>query len=441
MIPLVIGAFVLLIQFSRRPDPSFHGRAASEWTRDLLSSDYQVRSDAQTALHSLGEAALPQLRVLLQQETPPWDPVLARISRVAPFVKYSPLDPVLCHQRGAEMAAILGEIATPAIPELISALGADQSAAEAARALGHIGEASIPALEHALHARSPDVRRRAADVLCQFIPLRRSSIQALAEAAGDAVPAVRRQAVLSLGRAKEREREAERAILAATTDPKPEVRAAAFTSLRSLACRSTAAISAARLALEDSAPPVRLESARALWEATGDNASVVPVLIALLQTTDGWQAAYALGNMGPAAADAVPSLITALRRERVPRPYRTPPSAASALGQIGKPSVAGLCSVLSDDNAQTRLGALVAFGFIGKNAREAVPRMLPLLKDPDTEVRHAAALTLAAIGAEPAQVEQGLSDCLNAEDIYMRSAAAQILREIAPDKQWVVYPE
>jgi HEAT repeat protein len=64
-----------------------------------------------------------------------------------------------------------------------------------------------------------------------------------------------------------------------------------------------------------------------------------------------------------------------------------------------------------------------------------------MLRDNSVEVRHTAALTLPAIGAKHEQVVAGLADCLRDEDIYIRSAAAAVLRQIAPEQDWVVQPE
>jgi HEAT repeat protein len=179
-----------------------------------------------------------------------------------------------------------------------------------------------------------------------------------------------------------------------------------------------------------------------LWCLRQDAELIVPVLAEILGRKERrWQAAYALGEIGPEAAAAVPALARALEDEHVPRPFRTPPSAAFALGKIGKAAIPELSALLSHPEARMRMGSLLAFGIMGTDGKDAVPALLKLLKDQDSEVRHTAALTLAAVGAAPEQIVGGLTDCLSAEDIYMRSAAAAALREIAPDGNWVVSPE
>jgi HEAT repeat protein len=223
-------------------------------------------------------------------------------------------------------------------------------------------------------------------------------------------------------------------------DKDGEVRAAAAEALGNRN-PSYEGIAAVRRGLADSAALVRLHSAKALWRLTAESEPVLPVLIAILPLPESWQAAYALADLGELAEPAVPSLTQALRRERVPRPFRTPPSCAFALGKIGPAAIPALQELLVAEEARVRLNAVLAIGFMAQRGRAAVPDLLPLLDDKDAEVRHATALTLAAIGADSNQVIAGLSACLSAEDIYMRSAAAHVLREIAPHQNWVVDPE
>ena len=434
--------------FSRAPDPVFSGRRASAWATDLLSADYSVRGEAETALKSLGERGVPQLCALLQRGDGPWEKARARLNGVWPFVGNCTIDPNSSRVRAAEMLGALGPNARAAVPVLVASLAHARTASESERALARIGSASVPALEAALESRKPAVRESAARLLREFDFRRVEMIRALVAARDDSAAAVRREAALSLGVALSNNEsskiEAERiisALLFLTQDRDSQVRAAAVKSCAQVAKPGENIVAALSGALTDSNTTVRLEAAKSLWALRKDQGEIVPVLTKILATTERWQAAYALGDMGEHAAPAIPALARLLSEERVPRPFRTPPSAAFALGKIGAAAVPAIVKLLRDPDARVRMNALMALGFMGKSGREAVPDLMKHLQDKDSEVRHTTALTLAAIGAEPESIIAGLSDCLAAEDIYMRSAAAAVLREIAPSENWVVKAE
>src|SRR5687767_2658730 len=162
----LVTLFVASAAFFRRaPDPVFEGRLTSEWTHDLLSSNYTIRNEAQTALRILGEPAVPQLRSLLRRRNGPWEKPLARIAPLLPFYEYRSIDANLARTRASEMLAMLGPKAKSAAPDLVMALAHDQSARESERALIHIGNSAVAHLERALASRHIAIRIRAARLL------------------------------------------------------------------------------------------------------------------------------------------------------------------------------------------------------------------------------------------------------------------------------------
>ena len=443
----LVTLFVASAAFFRRaPDPIFEGRLTSEWTHDLLSSDYVIRNEAQTTLRILGEPAVPQLCHLLRRRNGPWEKPLARIAPILPFYEYRPVDANLARTRSSEMLAMLGPSAKSAAPDLVAALAYEQSARESERALIHIGNSAVTHLERGLASRHVAVRIRAARLLREFSPSAESSIRALLEVTDDESPRVRAEAALSLGK------------IAATTPPPcihnptvsllklvrdkdPFVRAAACESLGHLGATTPEVLATLGEGLRDSDRSVVLHAAKSLWLLKRDATALVPVLTPLLDTPECWRAAYLLGEIGTHAAPAIPALARLLSEERVPRPFRTPPSSAFALGKIGTAALPELLVLLENSDVRIRMNALMALGFMGANGKEAIPQLLTHLHDLDSEVRHTTALTLASIGAEPDQIISPLSDCLRAEDIYMRSAAAAVLRKIAPEGEWYVAAE
>jgi HEAT repeat protein len=430
-----------ILYFRRPPDPVVSERPASAWTLDLLSSDYKVRGDAQTALLKLGEAGVPQIRTLLRKGGAPWEQYVNRFTSVFPSFRSDSLDPTLCRQRGAEMIALLGVSGRSAVPELIDSFRYSQAALESEHALLRVGEVSVEPLIRALRARQPEVRAHSAALLKEFLPRHKECVPALLVAVRDPHANVRREAALALGQSQSKTDEILSALVQSTRDDVAEVRAAACKSLGSLGCNSRAVLAAIQTGLADLIPIVRLEAAKAFWTLTHDRDTVIPVLSGVLPTQEGWQAAYILGSMGPAAAPAVPALVEVLKREKVSRAFRTPPSSSLALGQIQEPAIPALEKVLNDREPAVRLGAVLAFSFMGKHARSAIPELLRLLRDPEPEIRQVTAITLASAGADRELVLASLTECLRAEDIYMRSTAAALLREIAPEQDWALSPE
>ncbi len=109
-----------------------------------------------------------------------------------------------------------------------------------------------------------------------------------------------------------------------------------------------------------------------------------------------WQAVYALGQAGPAAADAVEPL-TAILANLAEHEY-VRGATAWALGRIGpraEPAVPVLIDTLGSAHISVRRNAPLALASIGSpEAVVAVPQLLKLFEDPDCEVRVNAAVAL-----------------------------------------------
>lgn len=414
--------------FRRVPDPLFNGKPASIWREELTSADHRVRREAQTALLGLGEAAVPQVRKLLRSRSPAWEPYALMLANRFPAFTYETRDHVNDRKRAAEMLGLLGPKASGASKELIDALVDDAVAPEAERALRKIGGAAVPELREALAGhRHAAARRRSARLLREAGPLSPETRAALIMAAGDGAWEVRREAVLGLGEGSEGDAAAREALLGRLKDDAWQVRAAAASALGERGEKSLKVMAALRELAGDRSAEARLESGKALWRLGAESEGVLAILIPILETEAAWGAAYALADMREAAVPAIPPLIDALRKERVPRPFRSPPSAAFALGRIGAPAAQPVAELLMHAQPQVRLGAVMALSAMGRAALPAIPALLPLLEDKENEVRYAAALTLGTLGEHSKNVVDGLTACLSAEDIYMQFAAADLL--------------
>jgi HEAT repeat protein len=109
-------------------------------------------------------------------------------------------------------------------------------------------------------------------------------------------------------------------------------------------------------------------------------------------------AAGRLGELGPAAKAAVPSLIQALEGSD-----RLHAAAIRALGNIhSAPEVVIplLIPYLTNDALDDK--AAIALGNYGSLAREAIPKIVPLLNDRDKDARYAARIALRQIDPEAA---------------------------------------
>lgn len=257
-----------------------------------------------------------------------------------------------------------------------------------------LGEKSVPALIEALKDNNHKVREIVISVLgtigkdSDAIKIIPALIQTLkSEDAYD-----RQNAACALGQIGPSARQAVPALIRSLKDTDNKVRISAFWALHYIE---------PAVASKEVVGP--------LIEAMGDNNESVQI-----------DAAKALGAIGPAAEEAVPSLIKTLKNKT--EGEASHPlfglslliEAARALGEIGpaaKESVPALIKLLEselgdEDNdawisaEDARCCAAEALGKIGPEAKEAVPALVEALKDEDEYVRKAAAEAMEKIEAK-----------------------------------------
>jgi HEAT repeat protein len=141
---------------------------------------------------------------------------------------------------------------------------------------------------------------------------------------------------------------------------------------------------------------------------SGDAKSVIEDLIMVARagplTRRGW-AAYALGEFGSAAENAIPVLIKVMSDATPDDELEHGASSAHALGAIapGTPSadqaIAALVRALSSSTWFCRVQAMNALRQFGRQAATAIPKIRALKDDRDAEVRDAAERALRAIEA------------------------------------------
>jgi lysophospholipase L1-like esterase len=217
----------------------------------------------------------------------------------------------------------------------------------------------------------------------------------------DADPSVRAAAVWVLGRSRrETPAEGDEVLLVrALDDPEEEVRHAAARALDGAPKLSPAGRERLFAVLRDASEPVRWAAARALF-TSGVSSADVTRLAALLESPDSYVrgfAAFALGELGPAAAPAVPALVAALSLED----GFDRGGSASALARIGPQAgaaVPALLEGLASPDGDRRWKSARILGRIGPPAVAAVPALVAALRDPNEYVRAHAARALGRIG-------------------------------------------
>lgn len=170
-------------------------------------------------------------------------------------------------------------------------------------------------------------------------------------------------------------------------------------------------------------------AAAALGEMGPAAKDAVPVLIELLKSEHRdysvrQAAAEALGSIGPVTNKVVPTLVYVLEKGD----WRVRGAAANALGRIGKPALPALTRILLESkDSLTRESVALGLGNVG---RPAIPLLLEALKDKDDRVRMFAASSLGKIGYAEEDVVLGLVEAITDKDYLVRKEAIESLGRI-----------
>lgn len=240
------------------------------------------------------------------------------------------------------------------------------------------------------------------------------------------------------------------------------VRCAAATALGVIGAPATNAIPALGRALRTDHHQVRWNASAALWRIGRES---LPVLTEALQDSDVTTlraSAFALAELGPDAAPAIPALINALKH-----PSQDVRDAVNiSLARIGAPSVSTLTNLLAHgdlrareaavqtimkfqlsvrltvpalaklaveaDSPISRQQAVEALGNIRLPTNPAIKALTTALQDREKNVRLAAANALALMPARAQPAISNLTACLSDESPEVRQAAANALSVIGP---------
>jgi HEAT repeat protein len=145
-------------------------------------------------------------------------------------------------------------------------------------------------------------------------------------------------------------------------------------------------------------------------------------------------AAYALGQIGVKAADAVTPLLT-------DKDDQVRLRACKVIGNVGAPAKAAapkLITALKDDHAGVREAAATALGNMGADAKASIPALLALAKGTDAAVRRASMKALTHIGPDAKDAVPVCLDALKDTDTALRVQALELLAKVDPGHSEIV---
>jgi HEAT repeat protein/lysophospholipase L1-like esterase len=280
----------------------------------------------------------------------------------------------------------------------------------------------LPELAAALEDRNVAVRTAALWALGQVGPAAAPERPELMRLLQDGDPFVRAGAAYALGGIGSAAAAAVPALIARLADPDERVRWRAVDALGKIGPRVDS-VELLAVLVREAACPGRGLAAEQLGRVGSAARQAVPDLIEAVSDARPdvrWRAVWALGQIGPDAASAVPVLRTALGdadlRWRV----------AEALGEIGLPAAAAvpdLVPLLEDPSSNVRWRVATALGAIG--ARRAAPSLAAAASDTAENVRLAAVSSLVELRAEPSLVEPVLRVALHDADARVRRQAVR----------------
>jgi HEAT repeat protein len=342
-----------------------------------------------------------------------------------------------------------GAAADRAVPALVAALRDEyfDVRENAAEALRRRGTASVPTLLEALKGDHFYLRHYAARTLARLGPEARAAVSALGQSLSDSAIEVREKSAEAIANIGEPAPVLPQ-LLKALEDPYGAREHAA----RALALAGRTAVPGLVKALESGPPHARDSAIQALGRIGPDAAEAMPAMLDALkrefqeaeqkasaienagiresvrghQVRDS-QAIVALGRMGEAGVGAVVEIL----RSDDPQYQRWGLEITGRLGPAARPALAELVRILktSPDPSQ-RARAAGAIGSIGPSADEAVGALAQAMRAPEEVAARHCALALAKVGGRALpSLAEGLKDA----SPQTRRVAALGLRTMGPD--------
>jgi len=343
-------------------------------------------------------------------------------------------DALVSYRASQVLRGMSGDIAGP----LVEALGSDNETLRqnAARVLGHFGADATWPLINLLQDESPNTRAAAAMALGKIGAEAKHAVPALIDTLADPEKNVRAEAIRALGCIGPGAKYAVPALIEKLDKDESDIRPLAASALAAIGPDAKDAVNTLRKEVSYGGSETRVNSVKALYFIDPDAMDCVDFLAeeftGAFQLTRNLYAAYALRDIGPGAAKAVPVLVKGLKSQM----YETRWAAADALEGIGRraaKAVPELTDSLKDKDYWMRKKVAWALGNIGPKAKDALPALNEMFQSENRiEVRIAVAYAIAKISGNKGDALSFLIDSLDDEDWLVRAYAAEALGEIGP---------
>lgn len=370
---LSCGMAVSVIAADSQQSTSDLNKRAKVYVDGLTDRDYSVVRDSKLNLIRMGASAVPEMRKALATQQ------VVRMAIIDRDVREEIIDVIIK----------IGPAGKGAIPELLAL----PDNLDGAQALGAIGPSAIPALAVALSNDDKNVRNLAVRALWW-----------MDRKAEGAVPALTK----------------------ALNDPEPDVRSNVYRTLGNIGPAAKGSVPGLLENLNKYGEDTDHPQCKEIVEAAG---LIGPSAIAVLErglTCSVWEAARALGKMGPAAT---PMLVKAFMTDP-DKVAGTVDASAYALQKLGPKAESAIPALVKVLDAKDRTRSTWACEILGKIGPNGVPALIKALGHEDSDVRAHAAEALGGMGPQAKAASKALNNALSDSDANVRRAAAKALDAI-----------
>jgi HEAT repeat protein len=230
--------------------------------------------------------------------------------------------------------------------------------------------------------------------------------------------------------------EAVPALIVLLENPDPQVAVYAAMALGGIGKPAESATEALLAAAFDEHIAVRRAALRAVKAIRPEPDLVQPVLERILAEGDPAVILPALETFAESAEKGVPRLREFLKKPEI---AYWGVVLAGELGPAAAPAVPELTALLDTPQHELRIKTLVALGEIGPESAPAVPVIVQRLKsDEIMGARYAAAFALGRIREKSDEVNRALVDAARGDDPILKTLSLWALAEINPDQERVV---